>query len=217
MSVQPSIDQSNKQSLSLEEATVIGAGNDNWIIQSDSGTYRARQAVSCLVLPEIGDRVLSAALSSGESSILAILRRDSSDSTQLRFPGSVDIQAADSVRIVANDNIDALCAGKMNLDAHELTQHATDSHAIFERCNVTATEATHSFKKFKLLASYLETVSDTSRAVMKHSFRMISAFESVSAGDLMHKIRNRFSVQSRQAAMLADEDARVNGKRVHLG
>ena len=39
----------------MEEALVIGGGSDNWIVQSGSGTYKARKAFSGGNLCRIGE------------------------------------------------------------------------------------------------------------------------------------------------------------------
>ena len=201
----------------MEEAMVIGGTADNWMIQSDSGTFRAAKAVSCLVSPEIGDLVLCLARVSGERCILAILERKVSATTRLKFSENLDLSTSGSIRLAAGENLDIVSTNKMNLDANELTQRSDVSVAISDRLNITANEARQSFNKFQLMAGYLETISDTSKQVMKNSFRMISALESVSAGEILHRISQRFTVKARQASVLAEEDARVNAKRVHLG
>lgn len=216
MSIQPSMQHDMKQT-SLQEAQVIGGGRDNWMIQAEQGVFKARKAVSCLVNPEIGDTVLCANLSSGASSILAILERKQSQTTQLKFDGDVDISASQSIRMIAGQRLDAFSADKMNLDASKLTIRSTLASVIFDKLGVTGNEARHTVSKVEVLAKTLETVSETSRQVMQHSFRLVSALDSVSAGEVLQKIKSRFTVQSRQASVLAEEDARVNGKRVHLG
>jgi hypothetical protein len=217
MSLQQSEQQSIPLSPALDEALVIGGGNENWIVQSNYGTFKAKKAVSCLVAPEIGDRVLSVNLSSGESNILAILERKQSDITKLQFEGNVDISASQSIRLLASERLDAFAGSKMNLDTNELTMRSKLSSMIFDRLNITGNEAHGGVNKVKLIAKYLETVSETSRQVMKNSFRLISGLDSVNASEILQKVKNRFTVQSRQASMLAEEDAKVNGKRVHLG
>ena len=201
----------------MEEALVIGGTADNWVIQSDMGTFKATKAISCLVAPEIGDRVLCVSRVSGERSILAILERKASTAVLLKFAQDLNISASGSIRFTAAENLDIASRDKINLDTQELNQRATVARSIFSQFDITANEARQNYNKFQLMANYLEMVSDTSKQVMKNSFRMIASMESVSAGDLLHRISKRFTVQSRQASVLAEEDARVNAKRVHLG
>ncbi len=202
---------------SMEEALVIGGGADNWIIQSGTGTYKARKAFSCLVVPEIGDRVLSVLLPSGNSSILAILERKQSQTTRLRFDGDVDISSSRSIRMFASKSLDACSGDAMNFDSKEFSLRSKMVSLLFDRLNATGSEANQNINKVKILTKSIETVSETSRQVTRYAFRLVSGLESVNAGEVLQSIKKRFTVQSRQLNMLAEEDANLNAKRVHLG
>ncbi len=217
MSLQQAAQQQDTVQTTLDEALVIGGGNDNWIIQSDCGTRKAKKAVSCLVCPAIGDRVLTVSLASGASNILAILERKHLQSTHLKFEGNVDISSSQSIKLIANKRLDAFSGDKICFDSTELSIRSKLSSVLFDRLNLTGNEAHHSINKVQVLAKYIETVSETSRQVMKNSFRLVSSLESVKAGEVIQNIKKRFTVQSKQVSMLAEEDAKLNGKRVHLG
>lgn len=217
MSLQHTVQAQESLPTTLQEAIVIGGGNNNWIIQSDTGTYNAKKAVSCLVCPEIGDKVLTVSLASGTSNILAILERKQSQTTHLKFDGDVDISSSKSIRMVANERIDALSADKMNFDSNELNIHSNKSSLLFDKLSLSGNEACHSINKIRVLAKYIETVSETSKQVMKNSFRLVSGLESVKAGEIIQRVKKRFTIQSKQVSMLAEQDAKLNGKRVHLG
>jgi hypothetical protein len=209
--------QHDLDTTSMEEASIMGGGANNWIIQSASGTYKANKAFSCLVHPEIGDKVLSVLLPSGGASILAILEREQSQTTRLKFEGDVDISSSRSIRMVAGQRLDALSGVEINLDSKQFSLRSKVSSVIFDRLTVTGDEASHTIGKIRVMAKYLETVSETSKQVMKHSFRLVSGLDSVSAGEVLQNIKKRFTVQSRQVSLLAKDDAKLNGKRVHLG
>lgn len=201
----------------LQEAVVIGGGNNNWIIQSDTGTCNAKKSVSCLVCPEIGDIVLIVSMASGGSNILAILERKQSHTTHLKFDNNVNISSTQSIRLFANERIDAVSGDKMSFDSKQLSFHSKIVSMIFDKMNVTGNEAVHAISKIQVMAKYIETVSETSKQAMKNSFRLISGLDSTKAGEMLQMVKNRFTVQSKQATILADEDAKLNAKRVHLG
>jgi hypothetical protein len=216
------INQSAKHSdealpAALEESVVIGGGNENWIVQSSLGTYKAKKAFSCLVCPEIGDKVLSVSLAAGGASILAILERKSSQATRLKFGGDVDFSSPGSIKMLANERIDVMSGDAMNFDTVELSMRSETSSVSFDRLSVTGNEANQYINKIRVMSKYLETVSETSKQVMKNSFRLVSGLESLTAGEVLQQVKKRFTVQSKQVSMLAEEDAKLNGKRVHLG
>lgn len=201
----------------LGEALVIGGGSDKWIIQTETGTLRASKAFSCLVCPEIGDKVLTVSLASGCTSILAILERQQSQPTRLKFEDNMEISSTRSIRIMAADRLDAFAGEKMTVDAKKLDVRSQVSSVLFDKLRVTGAEAVQSVGKIQVLAKYIETVSETSKQVMNNSFRLVSGLESVIAGEILQNVKKRFTLQSRQVSMLAEDDAKLNGKRVHLG
>ena len=209
--------QDETTATSMEEALVMGGGTDNWIIQSGSGTYKARKAFSCLVAPEIGDKVLSVSLPSGGSSILAILERKQSQTTRLKFDGDVDISSPRSIRMFATKSLDAFSGETMHFDSKEISLRSKIASMLFDRLSATGSEAVHNISNIRVLSKTIETVSETSRQVANHSFRLVSGLESVRAGEILQRIKKRFTVQSRQVNMLAEDDAKLNAKRVHLG
>jgi hypothetical protein len=216
------INQSAKHSdealpAALEESVVIGGGNENWIVQSSLGTYKAKKAFSCLVCPEIGDKVLSVSLAAGGASILAILERKSSQATRLKFGGDVDFSSTGSIKMLANERLEVMSGDAMNFDTVELSMRSETSSVSFDRLSVTGNEANQYINKIRVMSKYLETVSETSKQVMKNSFRLVSGLESLTAGEVLQQVKKRFTVQSKQVSMLAEEDAKLNGKRVHLG
>ncbi len=217
MSINQTLKQQEIMSTSVEEAMVIGGCDSNWIVQAESGTCTAKKAVSCLVAPEIGDKVLCVLLASGASSILAILERKQSHTTHLKFDGDLDISSSNSIRLVANERLNAFSGNKMSFDSSDLSIRSKIVSALFNKLNVTGEEANHSIGKIRILAKYMESVSETSRQIMNNSFRLVSGLESVKAGEILQTVKNHFKVQSKQATILAEDDARVNAKRVHLG
>jgi len=217
MSLNQSLQIDGMTDASLDEAVVIGGGNDKWIIKSDSGVCTAKKAFSCLVSPEIGDRVLRVVLPSGETNILAILERKQTQTTRLNFSGDVDISSNESIRMIASKRFDAISGDEMNLNSSQFSLRSNITSMLFDRLNLTGNETKQSIGKVQLITKYLETVSETSRQVMSNSFRLISGLDSVSAGEALQNIKKRFTVQSKQVSLLAEDDAKLNGKRVHLG
>jgi hypothetical protein len=209
--------QAETAASTLEQARVIGGGNDNWILQSDSGTYTAKKAFGCLVCPEIGDQVLSVRLGPGNATILSILERQKEQKTRLKFGDDVEISSARSIGLFAGERLDAISGKCMHLDSKQVSLHSQNASLVADRLSVSGEEATHAINNVRVLAKTLETVSETSRQVAMNAFRLVSGLDSTSAGEVLQNIKRRFSVQSRQVSMLAEEDARVNAKRVHLG
>jgi hypothetical protein len=72
----------------------------------------ARQAVSCLVAPQPGDRVLLAESSEGRLYVLHVLEREERGSVMLTVPGAQRLSIRQGSVHVAADRELALCAGE---------------------------------------------------------------------------------------------------------
>ena len=109
-------------------------GRDSWRL--DDGRS-ARQAVSCLVTPEPGDRVLLVGTASGECFVLHVLARVEGGRATLAVPGAeavsirqaeVDIAATRGIALRAAGNVEVTSVqGTLSLNARQLFASAADS------------------------------------------------------------------------------------------
>ncbi len=109
-------------------------GRDSWRL--DDGRS-ARQAVSCLVTPEPGDRVLLVATASGECFVLHVLARVDGGRATLAVPGAeavsirqaeVDIAATRSIALRAAGDVEVTSVqGALSLNARQVFASAAES------------------------------------------------------------------------------------------
>lgn len=107
----------------------------NGVFRLDDGSS-VRVAASCLLRPQVGDRVLLAAVSAGDAFILAVLERNGA-SAQLEVAGVQQLQlSAPQVQIAATEAIEmkSLCdieltaaTGKLSLNARHLLTTVSDT------------------------------------------------------------------------------------------
>ena len=110
------------------------AGRDSWRL--DDGRS-ARQAVSCLVTPQPGDRVLLVGTASGECFVLHVLARVDGGCATLAVPGAealsirqaeVDIAATRSIALRAAGDVEVTSVqGALSLNARQLFANAAES------------------------------------------------------------------------------------------
>jgi Protein of unknown function (DUF3540) len=112
----------------------LALGADTWRL--DNGR-QARQAVSCLVTPAPGDRVLIATLADGADYVLHVLARDNRGDATLSVPGAdrlsirqshVDVSASETIALRAADDIELTSVrGSLSLNARNVFASATES------------------------------------------------------------------------------------------
>ncbi|HEY4146930.1 DUF3540 domain-containing protein [Pinirhizobacter sp.] len=117
------------------EATIHdAAGGDIWRLGDGRS---ARQAVSCLVTPQAGDRVLLVSVAGDEYFVLHVLARADGGRATLAVPGAdavsirqgeVDIAATRSIALRAGNDVEVTAVqGTLSLNARQLFASAAES------------------------------------------------------------------------------------------
>lgn len=128
-------DKSTSPALNWAEARIAGAlGNDSFLL---SDGRLARQAMSCLITPEGGDRVLTIATGDGSHFVLHVLERSGDEVAELHVPGAerlrvrqpqIALDAADGITLRARNDIEVSAAtGTLALNARNLFATVHDS------------------------------------------------------------------------------------------
>ena len=112
------------------EITSVEGGE--YAVRTSGGIQVARRAVSCLVAPEIADRVLMAIGPGGEAFVLAVLERDH-DQVNIAPDGDLRIElAAGSFAVVAKEGVELVSAKGLGLTADEMRLHARQGGVFFD-------------------------------------------------------------------------------------
>lgn len=198
---------------------VRGGRDGNWVVFSErieGGVITARCAVSCLVEPQPGDRVMLSQ-DGRQAFILAILERDT-EAVQLRFPGDVRVQVPAGAMTLTS-------AGPMTVEsASALHQHAPRWRMVAGQAEVVTNDLTVSSRRAtvtaddcKLLAKALDSVIDRVSQRSKVLVRWVEELESVQAGQLIQRVRQTFSLDARHTVVNARKDVKIDGERIHMG
>ena len=69
----------------------------------------------------------------------------------------------------------------------------------------------------KTIADRVETVAMHWLQKLTHSFRQVEGVDQLKTRDSIHTVENLYSMRSRQAAILAKKDIKVDAERIHMG
>jgi uncharacterized protein DUF3540 len=162
---------------------------------ADGSTLSMRKAVSCLVTPEPGDRVLTAD-AGGEVYVLAVLERaPGKEAALLRIetPGEIEFTAR---RI-------ALRAGVVDVLAEAVTMVGDAFNTLFRRSKRVVGNETVVARSTTLHAG--ERVSVITQADIQQ------------AGVLSQTVDGPLAISSQIAVVTARSDIRLNGERINVG
>ena len=196
---------------------VSANGDEGMTVELDDGTALAAvRAVSCLVEPSVGDRVLVCRAEQQATYVLAVLeRRD----------------AAAPVRVVAQTGVQ-LDAPSFSVDAENihLTSRATTKLSARD-LQLTAGEVQVVFQQLLAAGQNIVARSDTLRAVSRHantlferlhsrlgrSYKVVSELEHVSAQQLNYQVSGALNMHSQNSVITSEGLLKFDGKLMQLG
>ena len=198
---------------------VVGAGGTAWSVRTENGVYRAFKAVSCLVRPEIGDRVLvSIGPDSREVYILAILARTGESRTVLDIQNDAEIRTESGrLEISARDGLDLASAGDISLVSSDLRITAAQGEVNCPRLSFWGRVLEGRIEAIKLIGQTIDTVVERLHQRIKRYYRFVEGAEQVRAGRLNCQVKDSLVLRGRFSQVTAEEDVHVDGKQIHIG
>ena len=207
-----------KAHVDVEYGTIQGGKDDHFAIQSQAGLFVATRAFSCIVQPQAGDRVMYSRDDKQQCYILAIIERPVETQTTLAFDGDVCMQSRNGkVSLAAKQGIDLASSEKLTMVAEEVDLVSKKGVFNIESVTSVGEHFNSNIKRVKMFAHSIDTVADRVSQHLKNSFRLIEGVDQTKAGEILTTVKNLFSLRSRQAAVLAKQDVKIDGERIHMG
>ena len=203
----------------IEYGTVRGGGEeDGYMVHGPAGIFVATVAFSCLVRPIAGDKIMYTRDSEGGCYILAILERFTGSDALLSFPGDVTVESKKgNVAIAAASGIDLATESAIAMRASEVNVSAVNGRLNVLDFQATGDTFTGSLNRVHLISDAVDLVAQRVTQRLKSCYRWVEEIEHITAGQMIHKVSNLFSVRARQTAITAKDDIKIDGERVHLG
>jgi len=212
------------------DAVEVGEGKAV-VVRVAGRLVRAQRAVSCLVEPAAGDRVLVALPSDArlwdESFVLAVLARAKpgqhgghppTPGVTLAVDGDVTLRSrGGKVALVANEAVTLASGTKVALSAPELEVRAMKTSFFSASLSYIGRSLDGEVDRVKLVAQTVDRAIDRVSERIKRSFRTVDQIERVKAKELDIAVEGNLSVHSDNMIMDADKLVKVDGEQIHLG
>lgn len=202
----------------LVSGTIESVDTHGYRILCDTGLYRAGRAFSCFVEPMQGDIVLFSIDAQRQCHILSILERPGNDAASLVFPGDVtlsanqgqlNLNARQGVAISADENI--------SMASEEYTLLAKKGMVSVDQLNAIGTSLVSKIRNVRTIADTLETIAGHLVQKLRNSFRQVECVDQSQSRDRISTVKNLYSMRSKQAAILAEKDIKMDAERIHMG
>jgi hypothetical protein len=166
-------------------AKVVSQADTFYSVEIESGLYRVRRAVSCVVQPEVNDLVLVSLSSLGGGYILAVLEREQGAKATLSFDADVDIKTDEgSLSIASKQGIDLASPQEINLVSSSLGISSSKGEINIGRLSFLGNFFEGSLETVKLLARAFDSITDRFFRRTKRSYRFVEDTDQVKTGSI---------------------------------
>jgi hypothetical protein len=209
--------------------TVDAVEADTLLVRVSGRPIRARRAISCLVEPVVGDRVLVALACAWQSStggpadesfILAVLVKGErrASGVTLAADGDVTLRSrGGKLTLVADEAVSLASGSKIELNSPELEVRAMKTSFFSASLAYIGRALDGEIDRITLVAQTVDRAIDRVSERIKCSFRTIEEIEKVKAKELDVDVEGNVTLHSDNTIMSAEKLVKVDGEQIHLG
>ncbi len=194
--------------------------NQTWFrIGTAAGELRVRRALSCLVWPEVGDRVLTSVGLTDEPFLIAVLERLSGSPLRLVMPGEtkVEVGAGAGMSLRVDGHLTLESRTGVNLDGPEVVLRGGSLTLAARRLSVIAREAVASLRVTRLIGDLIEATAESLHLRLDRSRRTVRDLDQVHVGSLELRAEQMAHLQSETLIATAQRLVKIDGEQIHLG
>jgi len=200
-----------------EVGAVIGAAGRSFRVRVGSGDYEARRAVSCLVEPELGDKVLLALHDEG-CHVLAVLDREGEAPTRLVAQGDLEVSApAGSFTVLAQEGVRVVTPGEAAVASGKVRVCTTDATMTVGTLTYIGEQVVAQVGRVKTVARSVESIADRWVQRLDRAYRFIAQSEQVRTDYYEVHAKAAVSLQAQTTLVSSGELTKINGGQIHLG
>ncbi len=201
----------------MQEIGEVAAVNDGrFTISCSESSFHAQRAVSCLVEPQVGDRVLFAGKVSGDLYVLAVLARESNE-VVVKVPGDLTLSVGGGRFAVAAHSVDLVSSQQIGLASTSLEVRAARSKFFLRTAELVADAVVGEATSLKTIVGRLEQVAEQAIERVKRSYRFVSEAEHVRAGSYDLVANDTMRLRGEHAFVQAEKLVKIDGEQIHLG
>jgi hypothetical protein len=183
---------------------IVCLSGTEFLVELESGRTRAQRAVSCLVAPEPGDRVLVGGASEEELFILAILQRNGERPKRITSEGDLVLE---------------LDSGSFTVAAREgIALHSPQTVGVTAaRVEVQAGQARLVVGKAQVIGEAIDAIWERLTQRVKTSFRRVDGLDQVRSGAVDYSADGMMRLHAENTMVTAKGLVKTDAAQVHIG
>jgi hypothetical protein len=200
-----------------ELALVADISEAGLIVEFGSARLPARVALSCLIQPEPGDRVLLVSTREGLWAV-ALVERGQQRPLSLTVHGGLDITAIDGpLRLTGDIAVEIASPRKVSITAGDLTVYGQTAKLLLDDVLHIGRQIAAHVGRVRLVGELLETLVDRLLGRAKRSYRFVEECEHLRSGHIDYRATETLHVRGRNAFITAKAIAKIDGDQIHMG
>ncbi len=196
-------------------AIVLQSSGEGYVLD-EGAEGPALRAASCLLRPEVGDRVWFVA-QGGETYILAVLVRAAQTPAQLGVDGDAVLRVEGQLEISAGESLDLHSEGPLALRSDELRVRTRVARIFMDECSAVLRSLFTHLSKSTIVAKVVETFAARVSVHSKSSSRVTEGVDQVHAGVLERRAEKAIHLESELTMVKGGELVKVDGGQIHVG
>jgi hypothetical protein len=198
--------------------TALDCDDSTLMVRTDQGIFPAKRALSCLVEPEAGDRVLLAGMTAGDLFVIAVLERPGDKAIAIPLNGDCSLNVSRGrLNIAAEKGLNLVTSKEMSLDAADLSLRAHQSRVFIDKLSYFGSRISAYSDKIRFVGVFLDSVIERVAQRFKRSYRMVDEIDHVRSNEIDYRADKNLSLRGQNALIDADELVRLEGEQIHLG
>jgi hypothetical protein len=188
------------------------------LVAEDGARPTARRALSCLVAPQPGDRVLVATLPGEEHWVLAVLETSAPQTTRIEVDGDLELRApGGTITAAAGRGVTVTTGGEAAVLAGAVRVVARRGLAAFDELTVLAerldAEVTRAKATFGTVDTVMERLSQRARRV----YRVVEELDQLRTRRADYTARETFQVHAHDTLLTSEQLVKIDGDQIHVG
>lgn len=193
----------------------------------DSGLYRVDcdgqswlvpRALSCLLQPEVGDRVLLSGVDAQNTYLIAVLERTGTLPLRLDIGGDLHLGSAlGNVYVEAGKQLHLSAQSSLQHKAPNMDFEADTIRVQAQACQLVSQDLTVLGKAIRVVSQMHEVVAERFSQMCKNVTRLTEHREHVRAGQLDVQAEHYMRLHARHTLVTAKELVKVNADQIHMG
>ena len=203
----------------VQSAVVKSFVGGQWIIEDEYGSvHQAMPAVTCLIKPQVGDRVLSAQTSDGATYILSILERTDQTVAHMEFEGDVRMTLPEGrMEIIAKEGIVLGTQKDIELVANKLGLSAEQCEMVLNHLEFVGGHVVTKLGDIKLHADKVQSAIGNAVQIFQKRYVKVEGLDQLHASSIKQVAKDILALRSKFSFMRASKNVKVDGEQILLG